>query len=874
MDPIPKWFVPLCQTPTTILDRLKSFFVKHQDSKYLDDLVFLFGTFNVDRVQSLLPEKMKKRYVERIEKQETRFQLIWKYCLLSIQKQKPLNQQIVDQLFEHSTFSGKNPQELIIEELASYFLTRKMPLQECKALNCYKIERVKRRIDGISDALNKVIDVLFHVELYPERFSNLSLAEKCLLFRNTALMTPKRAISWGELFHEWIKNSESKLQISSLIFDQICIPIQDGAMRIKQQAQSLNFKQFVSASTLYYLMETDKSPLPYVPVIRKNLEVAWKCVDSDKERQHAMYFIETLSLWYHNAQVEFPFTSALQVLNSLFEGHQKGVVYHVLHAALHYFYALGKLNVEIDKKSGCREFLFESIYAVTPERLRGFDQEIEGETISRGPFVLDEEFIQFTQDYSLSKEKWGEIILRFSRTRFKSIFGAEIACVGLKKHLQLVKKMETILGASLPKNTLEDFLFFQAAKKGASAVLDQFEQLRKKIYDGYLDALSLPDDLYQEWLHLPSQLVEQFIPLKLKFVGNINGYRDRNDTFPSLLFGLGRILQMAIYPKPLVSFEKFIPRIIWETDKGELCELILKEEGQKAVDSLQLFEPHFPSGPCWRASWNLKRSCFTISILNSTHLLQTATFSLKLPSSASVDLKLFRKLVDGLGKEGLSDEEALIVPLEQQKFSSSLPRSITSSHQQFDWHLNNSPLVSSYLHSRPQKDLKQETKKELFEFVRSLHSLFRKAFYAVLLNNRTFNPLDSEILHLIPFENGFYLRPQVTNCVSEIDVVRISDYRHHLNMLYEEWMLDAEETFFKENLFRLKIGTETFRELSVSIKIEGQKHPDTFIPITWILEGHECELTIKYSPFESQDDFVRTMAWQLALLKQEFLRRD
>ncbi len=832
MDPLPPWFTSLCENPTQVVVKFRNFFSSQHDEIYLEHLENLFGVINSQQIQSFLPEKLQKRVIMRRVGQEKRFQIIWNQFLPCLQNSSPLNMSLLERsgLYQNSAYGGENPRDLLINELSRYFLSCSMPLQESRALDCYEIKHLKSMIDSYADDLQRVVFSLF--KLGPRRmdisFQNFTLHERCILFKSTALKFQKREYSWGELVYFWGKTNGNAIVISALknyfCLDQLLIKENDVFLWSPKQNSALTFKQFIIESTLHLLFKSFEAPLPDVKSIWKNLYEPLSSSTSDEERQNLVYYVDSVFTWFQ-ANQEFPFATAQHVLHAL-QGHKilKSAIYNFLHAVTHFFQALRTCKVE--ESAECKKFLLEAIYAVPTERRQFFDKIIEGEKFLRLPFLVDHQFVSFAQSHNISLEKWGEIILRFSQTQKKEAFSQISSCTS-SEHLMLVQKIEALVGLPLTDHMVEDLLFFQTAKNGVLAVVERFEQLQKRIFDESLDTFSIPANRYSEWQKLPIEFMEHFSAPTLTFDEDSKGYKGRNDHFSLIPFEIARLLQIAVYPKPYVSFKNLIPEAVEMTEDSYMLDL--SEMGSDILGKIQLIDTICPTGPLWMGQWKLKEKdmYFSISVIQSLQTMRTCTFSLKVPSEAVHNLSFLSQLVDERGIENFSSEQA---------------------------------------------------KGPLIEFVRLLHTQFLKSFYLVLLDTKAPKTVLSPGLNVLhPFENGFYLQKPKGEQLTELDVIRYSDYARYLEKIYSDWDESPEGEYKKTDAFQLRIGTEATPKAWVDLHIlteEFLENSHVFVNITWTLTIGEKDYvsSVKYSTLDGKDTFIQMMVWQLGLLKQEYIQ--
>lgn len=857
--PIPNWFIPICDNASQSVKKFKEFFVENSETKHLEELRNLFGDIHFQKVQSCLPAKLGDKFKRRLNKRSDRFIIIWNHFLHFLNSDTPLSKpqrELLGRLYKNSAFSGKDPQDLLIQDLLLYLLGRPMPLQESKTLNCYSIMKMKIHMDVHALGLDNLITSLF--KLGAQRFSKnnrqFSLEEKCLLFKTAAIISEKKNYSWGELVVDWSRayeNNETASKIHNKFCDELLIPAGESLHLLPRQTGSLSFKQYVIRSTLHLYFHLAGGLFPYDELICQELAKAFSAAESDLDRQNFVYYLDTLAVHQNKG---LSFEQAHQILHSLIEK-RNGAVYNFLHAALHYFFALRHLDVENDKKMRCKKFLLKAIYAVPLERRIFFDKVIKGEKYKRDLFQLNRDYVEFSETHPIPLKSWGEILLRFSRADPGS---QESPYLDSQDHLELIKQVEELLGGTLPQTAIEDLLFFQNAKKDVFGVVDRFIEFRKLIFDKYLDDISIPDAAYNELINLFQSFIEQFISSEVQFPNNVNGYRERSDRFPMLVFGIARMLQMAVYPKAVMSFKELFPQSI-EKMTGSF------------VQKMQYFDPSYIQGPLWKGGLTFagEEGFLSISIMNSLSIMRTCSFTLKLPRGAFLDLQFFKELLDGLGRETMSDEN-----VKANSMSLSISSSNTPSALQFDWYMKNSPLVQeSYLSSRHYKEYqKQENKREMFEFVRSFHSLFKKAFYLTLMDIRSPRAVHESDLHLLyPFEDGFYLQmPHDGIPVEDIHVLRRSHYQHVLEGIYEQWQRSRDEIFVAPSPFLLFIGTEKIKGAHVILKIHTG-----MLQVLWEMHIGEKAYSrmIEYPSLDTKERFVHAMLWHLALLKQEFLIR-
>lgn len=878
MEPIPHWFNPICYDPSNTVSKFKAFFATHDDEKYVQDLVHLFGQMNAERIESFLPDGLRERFSLYLTDRGKRFGKIWVHFQKSLLSASALDFALLGRLslYKISAFTGENPRDLLIDEIFGYLLSRPMPFQESKDLNCYSIVLLKPRLDRYAAALKTAISSL--LQAGDSFFQNFSTEECCLLFKTSAVILENQHYSWGELFFYWGKTSGNVAadSLHNLLITEKKVELPN----LDAHPEEMSFKQYVINLTLHSLFNSAHSPFPLVESVRQELAQALFDAPSDEERESVVYYIATLSVWLQQEDQSFPFALAHEVLNSFFDAEtRKGVVYNFLHASMHYFYALHALDVEDNV------FLLEALYAVPLDVRVFFDSPIKGEKYPRSRFKLSQDYVLFARNHQLPLSAWGGILLRFAQEKNVCSSSDDSLYLNSAGHLELVQKIENLLGLPLPSKVVESLFFFQTAQKGALESVQQFAELRSQIFGRHLDDLSLPPDRYKAWEDHACHFIDQFLTPTLQCEQSFSDYRNKIDCFPGLIFGLAHMLQIAIYPKGVVSFSDLVPERI-ELEAPNLL------KGALLIEKLNPFDPEYTEGPFWMARWKLDGNGIrlVISIMNSSVNMRTCGFSLKLPHGGMLDLPFFKELVDGLGKEALSDEEVMrlrsIAPTSVKKITALEP---AAAHLKFDWYMSSSPLLQdSYLTNKNHAEFQNaEIRGELFEFVRSLHALFRRAFYSALIGTQA--PailLVSELSHLYPFDEGFYLQPRLAGLpLAEVDVIRYSDYRKGLEKIYQEWKEGATNNLFKASALQLKIGAEKIEEAPVDIEIkdevfvqkseepdeEPHRRRDVHVTCTLLIDDEKLSLRVTHCPFKDKAEFVRRMVWQLALLKQDFI---
>lgn len=787
MDPTSNSSVSFFYNPDRVIKKFEEFFSYPKNQGHIDDLYYLFGAVNFEKVQSLLSSSLQDKMKQRSREIEKRFRIIWSQFLHSLKNQGAITQQLIEKacLYQNSAFGGADPRHLMIHELSRYFLSRPMPLQESKMLGCYEIRELKEEVDKKVEDLKRIVKGLFRLgaRRMDPALQQLTADDYYTMYRSKALMFQSKQNSWGELLYLWAKANGNAMVVSiienSFAWNKLLINTAASLPLMPQGRFKLSFKQFVIQSTLYLFFKSPTALLPDVESIRLDLEETFTSAISDEGRENSVYYLDSMALWLGE---EFPFAIAYKALQSL-QTVQEGCVYNFLHAVMHYFHALSVLKIK--KTPECKKILLEAIYAVPLKNRKEFDKKIAGETYFQAGFLLDEFTRSFLHAHAVPLERWGEAFLRFSQTPHTSTPGPYLSA---KEHLVFVQKIEDFIGLSLPVDLIADLFFFQKIKKGAIELVESFEAFRQTVFDHYLEAISIPKMNLSALQNLLKKFVEHFQSPSLIFEDDATVYKNRNDQFLRNASRLTSILQMMLNPKSFVLLEDSIPESI---DRIRCKDIRVSTHGPE----LQLFDPHYPTGPLWMGRWQTrgKDIYYSITIMNSLQSMRTCTFWLQLPTKLFDHLSLIKQHVD-----------------------------------------NNSSI----------------------EFVRVLRTLFLKCFYQAMLDKQA--PKDvsvPELAMLYPFEDGFILKT---------DEVRYSIYSKPLSKIYADWKLSEDDEF---------ICGDGIADGLLSLRIDQEDKAQETVWVSWTLhlENGDRRLTLKYSHFEDENDFIRMMVWQIALLKQDCL---
>lgn len=899
----PPW--PFRLPPNNFSTNFANYCQENRNSdRLITELVHFFGQdAGQDPLFKLFPSKVKQKLGPKIKSLRKRLEKIREKSL-SLYKLSPspvFSSRDISPFYPTTAYAGIAPEELLAQDI----LSQPMPQQLAKTLRCYDLKAVSHRVNHQQQRLDDMIQKLFQLKLNGQQttvLNGIDWQEELDAFKYAAIVRDGHPFSWGDLLLLWTKKNglskvlDQKFRIHHLVTNnRHCV-----------NAENLSFKEFVISQTLYVLFKDgDKAPLPSFSQgsgVWESLYEIFDSTDSDVMRRDTLFYVKTLRSWQQGL-MEYPFQRALNAIKAWIPDKQSSV-YHFLHSAIHYFHCLSVFDISEDHTRAV-QILFEAIYAMPLEQQEIFNKPIE-EKGKRSDFQFKQKLVDFFKDHALAPDRWGEIFLRFSQT--KTPQSGDISFGDTNFHLTLIEDIEKILTPPIildenpPENTFPDpyrsspndvlssseeespeeilptevifkLLFFQTAKPTSFDAVNNCATFRQTILRDYLNTLAIPPEMYKEWELLNTKLLEA-IETSPELSKVSQGYAS---LFPQAIATIARLLQLVTYPRPFVFFKDLMPIQI-EAEGPLFSENSLVEE-------LQLCEEDFAMGPAWLGRWVFdKRTgmwCFFVSIMNSMRLERTCTFYVHLPPNLSQPdhLKLLRELVDGLGREAPSEEESLQMQEKSLDTTHSVPVDIINKKappsEMLDSYLAcSSPMKLSYEHfsSETSQENPENTKEELYTFVKSLQVGLKKAFYFALNPEMTQPFLEAggtpPTIYLTE-EEFCLIEPSLSGDEDLTHCIVLEACRNSLLSIYDTWTENEMESCVVENAFFLDIdGGVTF---PVRLKICQE---ETFMRMTMEIDkdGEVLHsMSLKHSEFEEEENFVFFMQWQMALFKQECL---
>lgn len=924
MQVFPKWFIQLSEKLNKNSEAKKLF--TQLDAKtngIATDLITIFGTLNRQTIKFLLSTNIN--LADKYEKEFDRLQKVQKIYLSCLIKKSTKNEIIVllesDKLYKHvAAISSKDTWTFLVSDVTKYLAASGMPAQKMKFLGLDSVDWIKTYIDNYDIKLQKSITSLFE-KTKTDHFSNFSYEEEGLLFKHIAIKSYDGKKSWGYLVYAWLMLEDLQnpflLCVKRINFYKILIKSIDLQLGSGKKSK-IPFSKWLIQQTIAALCYNKKSHLPNSSFFQA---ILLQLFSSEIIRQDINGCILHLHKRYEKNEWESFFDDALAILNRLVPD-KSTEVYNFLHAVLHYFHCLHQNSTEIE----ARNFLFEKIYSLSYTRRRKYDKKIiendSKSSVSQEQLIINKDFLQFAKNHPLSNQQWGEIILRFSQSNRNVMSLSPSPNLSPQKHFELIKKIEQFLNTLLPTEIIALLLYFQNAQEGILQFLDEFSEVRAEIIQKHLNDLSISPELYHKWEMLSCSFLELF---SLKIPEDLLCLNSQGDSLIFFLGGITILLQFVTYPKPRTSFFELIPSTVYLKDQqfiftNETSYLFDQyfKQGTQVINCLRPIYPEFVQGPSWLVRWIFKdgpeAADIIVTLMNPSQNNCSCVFqlSVEIPNQTEEETALFFKLlsslVDGLGKEALSDEEMLKLGTNISQSSETLNVEDTP-EKQFEYFLSCSPLLQS-----PFEEFINSTnvnpsviKEELFEFVRLLRTNFLRTFYFILNPEEMQNILiDRCIGVILPCSEGLYLSnawtfslsnnenslfpkivikkddyfPQFqeiykTLCSSgkessecynfllrvesdaSLDVSFLATAKLKIDYLYKNY--DIEEEMFSEN----KIIEDTSTEI-----IQDYKSILYAVQITMSIpdgDHHVNPLTIQRLPFQNEKEFLDHMLWQTAL---------
>ncbi|MBA3238032.1 MAG: hypothetical protein H0T62_06740 [Parachlamydiaceae bacterium] len=633
-----------------------------------------------------------------------------------------------------------------------------------------------------------------------------------------------------------------------------------------------SFKYDLFIDTIHNLYKHPKSLLPkstyFKETLLKLFETTIPMDRSDCARQSIMYYIDYLEQNYGQMQLEstsglaavdgfsavdrFPhandevydfkpiytetfFKNGLDFLNVLIP-QTKISIYNFLHALLHYFNCLNQ-STDNDAK----DFLFKSIYFMQLTDRKKYDIQIKElpkpRKFSRSKFKIDSSLIKFANSHTLTSKQWGALFLRFSRSNLQ---GEPCPYMDPEAHLNLVVEIEKLTGL-LSDDIVFDLLYFQMACGSASIfkVLTEFSDLRNLIIKSHLEEISLPSELYEYLEKLPSNFIEQFTNTLPEDICKLN---PRSYSLASTIMEVAFLLSFTTYPKTTVLFSELIP------EKTQGKKLIFSENvDNQIINNQRPLHPVYHYGPTWLVRWefNERLEMFEMIVILTNRIKSNVSCSFRLPIKIPTQnvyksihfCNLMSSVVDGLGKEALSEDENLkAVKLGLTVKARSTKNSIHGTPQKkFDQFMEFSPLLKYEFEKINQKkeeeSQQEEIKAELFEFVTLLRTSFLQSFYFVLNPEKMSTKLSNTSINaILPRPDGFYFSSALSLFIPELKETHLSevhiknsDYLVKFREIYLQLYWDDNKTprLYQDAFILYFYAEESIQEFPISLQIEN-----------------------------------------------------
>lgn len=579
-------------------------------------------------------------------------------------------------------------------------------------------------------------------------------------------------------------------------------------------------------------------------------------------------------------------------------------IYNSLHSILHTHHVMKLFSLKVKTTSEVRKFITSAISSMTLQERQKFDEPLVEDYILE-PLQIDADFLQFVKKHQLSPSACGKMILRSVRTC--SLNKQVCPYLNFKQHLQLIQEIESYIGVHLPISLVEDFLYFQVAKASLSSILQNFLSLQRQIKQNFLSSISIPSDLHEKRESLSMQVIYEGMG-NLIYHLNLYASNDRAAHFQQeVIAGLGSILAFVTYPRSLVSL---LPIISFQTRHA-----------------FYPFNLRLPKGPAWMARWITNETKeYTLSVLTTNLVNSNASclfnIPLKVPDGAKAKTRFFHLLslaINAFGKEGLNEIEHAKCQRDGQQIQPLITQEMCQQNDPYK-------SIQSFLHCSPLVEhewnnyflgANENDQISLFNFVLTLRTHFLRSFFY------TINPNEKNLIENEGFKSSIKMDDQgihLRNPAVKLGWVCINKESHRAQLIdiYQKITNTNDVLVSRKNLcevsvpFKLFILADEMQKYTWKGRLEWKVHFEQSIntadqsyltnksesvqfqitvpaklieaPITPLLSLTNLEfspqdvsnpteivqsLTIHYSSFTKEEEFVESMLWHIALLYLE-----
>lgn len=606
-NPLPNWFVTLSSKSEFRKEFVAKFKKLGQaDDETLRSIINIFGLINQNQISEFLPEPIKRQISNELVSRNEKHKKLLKIAFKNIHEEESVDLETMNSHFKLSAFSSLTLEECVINEIAEFLLSLSMPSQESRRSRCNCIPKIKQIIENEEKELEEAVAIVFQSTASNRNETKpipLKLAQERKLFNTGALKGHGRTLSWGTLLFIWgslsvdgRKNGEKLFK--DFHFHKLLIPEQIS--KIKIDPINVTFQQFVVQQTLDILFRHQKTFL-LPDLVEEELKKTFS--KSIRAQQDAIYFIDYLHSFLENKEKQFQFKEAVKVLKALIPDSNEPI-YPFLHTSLLFFQCKSKFKMENSEAA----FIFQAIHCLKEEEKKIYDYLIE-EEFQRKPFQINK-FLEYVKTH-LPLEEIAHIILKFSVTVAKKTVPAPY--MSFEDHIKFLEEVEIFLGFGIPILTIADFLFFQAGTVNVFYILKTLSQIREEIIEKHLDFIAIPRKLYL-LIEKASTEYSKAVYFSPKFP---KGMPNRLSSYlHKMVDGLVQ-LQMAVYPRPFLSFGDLIP-----VNLKNNC-LIFSKKGGELNHRLEAIHSGFSIGPakycCWSIDPKTAQLHFSVSLLNSLH---------------------------------------------------------------------------------------------------------------------------------------------------------------------------------------------------------------------------------------------------------------
>lgn len=225
--------------------------------------------------------------------------------------------------------------------------------------------------------------------------------------------------------------------------------------------------------------------------------------------------------------------------------------YNMMHSILHFMAASKNIGMKFPEETS---FLFRKILAIPLEKRKKYDAPIHELKVLRIRSKPDFSFMEFAEEYPLSDDGWGHILLKISHTKSLEMTGGPfLEYLELTDLFKLIKAAKSFIMAPTPVALNEDILFFQLTKKGIFSILNKYKGRKELVKKNNFIALKKAQ-LCDFFNRMKNELIEEFDMPTVSSVA-LNWRVKRYQDNISLLADL---LQFTVYPLLNFPFQDFI----------------------------------------------------------------------------------------------------------------------------------------------------------------------------------------------------------------------------------------------------------------------------------------------------------------------------